>query len=329
MSKQDFRLTVLVRTLENETCLAEALFFPEVSRYAGHRVQAVSAAASNARQALENEALARLHTRVAPAAYELDEITVTIDPPRDSLSWRTPVTLQFQWARWQQNGGAWVAFVPALAMESIAPNAEELAARLPSDIKAELLRRRVTASLGLLLWEARTQTLEVQELSVTPEIRTPKQHAAAKVVVEEKSTLKEVADEITQTGRVRAFMVDADLARLSEALTTQRAQSVLLIGPSGVGKTALVRELARQRGAYKLGGTPFWTTGGARLVAGQTGFGMWQERCQAVCAEVAKLKAILHLGNLVELLEVQVGKRRDEVEIPGRAHEIKARLWWR
>src|SRR5262245_12589833 len=35
-----------------------------------------------------------------------------------------------------------------------------------------------------------------------------------------------------------------------------------------------------------------------------SGFGMWQERCQALCREASKAKAILHLGNLVELVEV-------------------------
>src|SRR6185369_4026375 len=40
------------------------------------------------------------------------------------------------------------------------------------------------------------------------------------------------------------------------------------------------------------------------LVAGMTGFGMWQERCGRVVREAAKAKAILHLGNLVELMSV-------------------------
>src|SRR4029079_19193826 len=40
------------------------------------------------------------------------------------------------------------------------------------------------------------------------------------------------------------------------------------------------------------------------LVSGMCGFGAWQERCQKLCHEVSKLKAVLHVGNLVELAEV-------------------------
>src|SRR5205807_1977241 len=97
---------------------------------------------------------------------------------------------------------------------------------------------------------------------------------------------------------------DSLVDRLAEALTSRGPRSVLLVGPSGVGKTAAVHELVRRRGRYGLGRTPFWATSGARLVAGMSGFGMWQERCRRLWREASSRRAILHLGNLVELLEV-------------------------
>ena len=89
---------------------------------------------------------------------------------------------------------------------------------------------------------------------------------------------------------------------LSQALTANPPQSVLLIGPSGVGKTAAVLELARRWHAGNR--TPIFQTSGARIVAGQTGFGMWQERCQELIKDAKKRKAVVHVGQLVELLEV-------------------------
>ena len=47
-----------------------------------------------------------------------------------------------------------------------------------------------------------------------------------------------------------------------------------------------------------------WSTSGAQLIAGQSDFGQWQERCRDLCREASKTKAVLHLGNLVELMEV-------------------------
>ena len=91
---------------------------------------------------------------------------------------------------------------------------------------------------------------------------------------------------------------------LAEIFKAKQKTSVLLVGPSGIGKTAIFNELVRQREKFGLQENEFWATGGARLIAGQTGFGMWQKRVQKLITEVQKRNAILHLGNLVELLEV-------------------------
>jgi ATP-dependent Clp protease ATP-binding subunit ClpA len=96
------------------------------------------------------------------------------------------------------------------------------------------------------------------------------------------------------------------LGQFAEILAARQPASVLLVGPSGVGKTTLMRELACRRADYNLGATPFWSTGGARLIAGMTGYGMWQERCTQVVREALRQRAVVHLGNLVELM--QVGK---------------------
>ncbi len=101
-----------------------------------------------------------------------------------------------------------------------------------------------------------------------------------------------------------AFEVEALVEQLADLLTGRSPRSVLLVGPSGVGKTAAIGELVRRRQAHRLGSTPVWSTSGSRLIAGVSGFGMWQERCQRLCKEAARDGAILHLGNLVELMEV-------------------------
>ena len=77
-----------------------------------------------------------------------------------------------------------------------------------------------------------------------------------------------------------AFEIDAVVKQVAEALTAKPAQSVLLVGPSGVGKTAAVRELVRREAEFDLGETPFYPDERVRIVAGQCGFGMWEQRCQ-------------------------------------------------
>lgn len=170
--------------------------------------------------------------------------------------------------------------------------------------RAELQRRGARASLLKLLLLNRARGLTVVPSSFNAEIRSPKQVMASVGKAEEKkSTLEQTATNLTTQQLSPAYEVDELVENLVEALVGQAASSVLLVGKAGVGKTAIVHELVRRRGRYGLGATPFWSTSGARLVAGMTGFGMWEERCDSLWQEAEKSNAIVHFGNLVELVD--------------------------
>jgi MoxR-like ATPase len=79
---------------------------------------------------------------------------------------------------------------------------------------------------------------------------------------------------------------------------------VLLVGPVGVGKTQTFLELARRKRQFGFIDNQFWETSGSRIVAGMSGFGQWQQRCQKIVEELKKRNGILLVGNLMELLEV-------------------------
>jgi ATP-dependent Clp protease ATP-binding subunit ClpA len=119
-----------------------------------------------------------------------------------------------------------------------------------------------------------------------------------------RSVLKQVATHLNRLPPEPAFGLEPVVEQLAELLTGRRPRGVLLVGPSGVGKTTAVRELVRLRKSHNLGSTPFWATSGARLVAGMCGYGMWQQRCEQVIREASRKGAILHLGSLVELMHV-------------------------
>jgi ATP-dependent Clp protease ATP-binding subunit ClpA len=301
----EFRLTAVLQTLENQTHLAEALFFPEVSCYGDAPDALLAALRTNARRLAESSPTLQLHCRHAGELPEVAAVTVVLDPPPRSAAWREPVTLTFHAVRWV-HGEAHVAFVPALGIEVVAGKPEELEPRLAGHLRAALLRSEAATSLGRLVWLQRGQTVQVESLTFTATLKTPKQQALADEEAREakKSVLEEVATDLTARPLPPAYEMEEVVSRLAEALTGRHPRSVLLVGPSGAGKTAAVQELVRRRRDHGLGRTPFWTTSGSRLVAGMSGFGMWEERCQKVWREAVKTKAILHLGNLVELMEV-------------------------
>jgi ATP-dependent Clp protease ATP-binding subunit ClpA len=305
MPEYTFRLTAVFQTFENDTHLAEALFFPEVSRFGATINKLENAIKENASRISEESQALSLYRRHATGEAEIGKAQIVIQPPPKSLLWRSSVELSFDLLRFAQGEDAHIAYVPALGIEVIAKKPEELDEEIPLQIHAHLLRLKKTASLGELMWLERSQKLTLVESTYEATIRTPKQIAQSlDAEAEEKPVLDEVATDVTKEKLPQAYEMNETVARLAEVLTGRNPRSVLLTGKSGVGKTAVFYELVRRRSEFRLGHTPFYATSGSRLVAGMSGFGMWQERCGKVWREAAKQKAILHFGNLLELMEV-------------------------
>jgi ATP-dependent Clp protease ATP-binding subunit ClpC len=91
-------------------------------------------------------------------------------------------------------------------------------------------------------------------------------------------------------------------------LDRERPPSLLLVGPSGVGKTAFVRRVARHlldRGREKGGTKRLWATSADRILAGMIYLGMWQERCLEIARELTARGDWLYADRLVDLVAPQ------------------------
>ena len=112
------------------------------------------------------------------------------------------------------------------------------------------------------------------------------------------------------------------IGALTAALDAESARSILLVGESGVGKTALVRRAARHllhssrgKGALR---RRLWATSAGAITAGMVYLGMWQERCLAIAHELVGQGDWLYVDRLVELLEAQPdGSSIGELWAPG------------
>jgi ATP-dependent Clp protease ATP-binding subunit ClpC len=107
----------------------------------------------------------------------------------------------------------------------------------------------------------------------------------------------------------RAYMREGELGLLAGVVGARTRASALLVGPSSVGKTCLVHELAHRAldPASALHGLEIYSTTGGRIVAGMRYLGEWQARVTRMLGELRERRAVLHIESLAELLSVGTG----------------------
>lgn len=308
MTGHRLALRGLLQELENGFYLGEALLFPEVSRLHDSRKAAEDALFKNAAELFADLPILHMHCRRwrdAPEDLEIETWEVPVAPPRPSLLWRRPVPVRFHGVRWRHGTGMHHAYVPVLGLEVVGRTAAELAARIPGGISEKLLRMEKNLSPGVLPWLARCRKLHPVGRIVPAPFPDLKTRCGRRYEPEpEASVLEKITDDLTKAPLAPAFEMDDIVLRLAEVIAEPRPASILMIGPSGVGKTAAIHETVRRRKTLDLGGLRIRGGSGARMVAGQSGFGMWQEQCRRLCGEAKTTGTVLVLGNLPELMDV-------------------------
>ena len=87
----EIELAIILRTLHDDAHIAEALFFPEVSRYGEDPERLKRAIIRNCVRMLEKKSPSRLFKRTLPPSIETFEINLQVEPPPKRLTWRNPI----------------------------------------------------------------------------------------------------------------------------------------------------------------------------------------------------------------------------------------------
>lgn len=285
-----------------EQWLHELLFFPEF-RTLGHDPDRLAVRSKKLAQAVTRlQSLDKLGTRQAPESYTVRNVSLEVSPVRPSRLWEEPVTLTFPMIEWAHGTEALLAYLPALGIEVWCRDHEALPAAIEEQALFAIKRRGLARSLLRLARIQRGQELVVESLpwNAQPLTTTERYEAIYGDSDSHEKVLEKVATKLAPDAMPPAFEREEWVDRLAQCFAGDQARSILLVGRPGIGKTAIIKEAIR-RGKIK---RPVWHTSGGRLVAGQTGFGMWQERCQRLIREAQEGGLALYLGNLFELMQV-------------------------
>ncbi len=286
--------------------LHELLFFPEILTY-GHKDSRLRQEGKRlAQSVIRGQALDGLHRRQIVATFDVKTLALSVDAPRGHAAWTQPVEMALPYLQWHHAKEAIVAYVPALRIEVIVSEEASLEKELTENVLSALRRRRLNESLLPLAFVQRARALKVEQLvwNANPPTAAERFRDLYEPNARQADVLRHVAMRLRAKEMPKAYHRESDVERLVQLLTGRRKSSVLLIGPPGSGKTALVKEMVRTESAGVFKDLTLWQSSGSRLIAGQTGFGMWQQRCRDLIEEIRKNPALLYLGNLFELMQV-------------------------
>ncbi|QSQ14560.1 AAA family ATPase [Myxococcus landrumensis] len=113
-----------------------------------------------------------------------------------------------------------------------------------------------------------------------------------------------------------AYEQHALVTLLRTRLAEKEAPALVLVGPSGVGKSAVLHALAEALRARTATAEerkrPFFFVDGSRLIAGEGMWGDWQQQVMKSVREANESHAILALGHAIELLDAGKSAHSDQ-----------------
>lgn len=224
---------------------------------------------------------------------------IAFDAAKDGVSY-PEFDLELEYYFKSSEKGHW-AIVPVLGVEVFVETGKDLELQLQEAIRLEFLRKRQLPLLNEVVATIWYDSVELIQHEVHLNFHTlkeldniPDEH--------EEQLIKKIATRLVPGDRV-VYGRKKELDQLIKALKSKFNKNVILVGSSGVGKTALVWEVVRHLKKHRIPNN-IWETTASVMVKELTKDTGWQHQLSLLCEELFKNSDILFVRNLLELFEV-------------------------
>lgn len=241
----------------------------------------------------------KLLDEYAGTEYTKDEISVSFKKSKDGISY-PDFDLTFDFFYTHRLNGFW-GIVPAINTEAFGDSLPDLQDQLVEAVRSNFTRnkrlkwvREILSTIWLEEIELKQDTMLLRFPNIK-ELEKEEENANEKWLPKVAKLIK--IDKQVVYGRSK------ELEQVEKALKGEFNRNVLLVGASGVGKTALVWEIIRQKKKRKIKGN-FWETTASLLIKELTEETGWQDNLPKVCKELTEQGDFLYVNSFMELFEV-------------------------
>ncbi|HZI10731.1 MAG TPA: AAA family ATPase [Myxococcus sp.] len=146
---------------------------------------------------------------------------------------------------------------------------------------------------------------EPQPAPETPEQREARRNRRPLSLVELRAVARNLSHAARDDGLEHCFGREALVREVVDALEGREGAALVLVGPPGSGKTALVHEVVRRLTARQdAAGTrrDVWRVDGNQFIAGMMYVGQWEARARGVVQELMEVGDLLYVDDLASLV---------------------------
>jgi ATP-dependent Clp protease ATP-binding subunit ClpA len=196
--------------------------------------------------------------------------------------------------------GFW-ACIPNLGIEVFAEDELQLEERLEETVRLHILRKRersLVKEVVATMWYREVELIRREvnlNLPSLKELDNISEESAGRLV-------SKVATKLQAGNRV-VFGREKELNLLIRALKSKFNKNIILVGPTGVGKTALIWELVRHLKKHNISNA-IWETTASVMIKELSSDNGWQHQLSELCKDLFQNQDILFVRNLLELFEV-------------------------